>query len=789
MLRLEPRFKLEGQQELPGLAALGEKYPAWLAKILCLRGVDTPEKAEVFLNPSFTQLHDPALMPDMDKATDIIRAAVEAKKRIVVYGDYDVDGICATTIMVETLRDLGADPGYYIPNRHGEGYGMNETAVAALAQEYDLLITVDCGITNAKEVALAKTLGMQVIVTDHHQIGGELPPADAVLNPLREGYPFPRLCGAGVALKVTQMLLGMEGVQKRIEPAALATVADIVILTDENRVIVSEGLKAINHTTRPGLRALLAVAGTKGEINAGHIGFQLAPRLNAAGRLESARLGVDLLLSTSDSEAIEIAQHLEEANSSRRQIQSDITHQVREKIHTDVDFLHDRAIIIMGEGWESGVIGLAAGKICEEFHFPTIVLSAEENGNAVGSCRSIEGVNIHDMLMTCKDLFLRFGGHEMAAGLTIPVERVPELRRRLNLAIDEKCDPACYIPVQEYDAQVDLKDVTMDMVNTLSMLEPTGCGNPSPMLLVRNASIQSAKRVGKEGTHLKLSVLDSRDKVLKDGIGFGLGDFVNTGAERADILFVPDRNEFMGRVSTQLQVKAIIPAEGVTAVPGDMVFFRALLQEIGQLASNINQLSVDGENRPLMKVPDSVMKKGRGVLVLAHEQTRAERFAADHRVDLSVGHVHDGRGFNTLLCAPDLNRLTDIWEHIYLLDGDVLPGERAVIAEKCPHAEIHPMKVNPALMQQLQDLNLTREDWSRLYVRLRSSSDYLPEHIARDCAMTLPQVLTGLTAFNETGLAVLTLDPYALRLTAPAGKVDLMNTPLLCYIRQACGKA
>ena len=417
------------QNGVSGGERLGE-YEPWLSDLLRSRGINTPEKAEAFLHPSLSRLHDPMAMQDMDKALRLIREAVDREEGIQVYGDYDCDGVCAASIMWETLTEYAASVGkapkieWRIPSRHGEGYGLNCAAVREIAREHRLLITVDCGITNHEEVRLAQLLGMRVIVTDHHQLAETPSPADAALNPLLGSYPFRRLCGAGVALKVCQALLGMEALRRRLDLAALATVADLVLLADENRAIVSEGISAILNTDRPGLRALLLLAGIGEKLTSTDIAFRLAPRINAGGRMEEADQCVRLLLSRDQAEAEQIARHLEENNAARKSEQNRITAEAEDLMRTQVCFRQDLAVVVMGEGWNSGIIGLAAGNLCEKYHFPTIVLS-NQNGTATGSCRSIPGVDIHKLLSRCSDLFLRFGGHEQAAGLTMQAELVP----------------------------------------------------------------------------------------------------------------------------------------------------------------------------------------------------------------------------------------------------------------------------------------------------------------------------------------------------------------------------
>ncbi len=753
--------------------------PLWLSALLRARGVDTAEKAERFLYPSVTHLHDPFLMQGMDKAVRLIREAVKGEQPIIVYGDYDVDGVCATSIMLETLRELGTAPDFRIPSRHGEGYGLNCDAVREMASTHRLLITVDCGITNHEEVKLAKMLGMTVIVTDHHQLTDMASPADAVLNPLLGAYPFRRLCGAGVALKLTQALLGMDAVMRRIDLAALATVADIVPLIDENRIIVREGLRLMADSQRPGLIALMQVSDVHPPVNSGHVGFRLAPRLNAGGRLEDASQGV-LLLTAPDSETADpIAMHLEKANQQRQAIEQEITQRAISMIGECVDFRNDRVIMIMGEGWNPGVIGLAAGRICEKYHFPTIVLTKNEEGIAVGSCRSIPGVNIHGMLTTCKDLFMRFGGHEQAAGLTMQAEFLPELRRRLNLAINENCDLRCYIPQKEYDLTLRLREVDLDMIDRLDLLQPTGYGNPNPMFLTRDAHLQQAIRVGKTRAHLKLMLLDGQ--ALRDGIAFGKGELADEGLERVDVLFTPERNEFRGRITPQLMVESLTPAEGTAPLPEEDTLFFGLLQEMIALASNNNQIPANVEDITSAGCR-KLMQAGRGVLLIGHEREAAVRMLSEVPADTAIGTVKDGRAFNTVLMNPDIDRLTDIWTDIVLLDGDVLPGEAAWVAEKCPRARLHAIKANPAMKTLLGQLAMDDETLRTLYKRVRMGGTMAASQLAADTGLTSPQALTGLMAFHQVRLVEASLNPYAVRVLPPE-RCRMDDSPLVRYLR------
>ena len=560
-------------KSLPGL-------PAWESELLLARGADTPEKAGRFLRPDLSLLHDPALLHGLPAAVRLIRRAIERRQRIMIYGDYDADGVCATAVLLETLREEGAEADFYIPSRHAEGYGLNADAVRSIAKDHGLLITVDCGIASAEEVSLAKSLGMTVIVTDHHELPERLPEADAVLDPLLPGYPFPRLCGAGVALKICQAMQGTAGMEKRIDIAALATVADVVPLTDENRVIVREGLRRLKDTARPGLRALMENARVGAPARSEDLAFRLAPRINAAGRLEDAAQGVVLLTTADPEEGKRIADHLEENNRRRQEMEAQILREALEGFAAQVNLRRDRCLILEGEGWNSGLIGLAAGKLCERFHHPVVVLS-RQGENAVGSCRSVPGVNIWEMLNRCADLFVRFGGHEQAAGLTVPVGNIPAFRERLNRVIRENCDDRCFLPVREYDTELHLSQVTEDLIRALDDLEPTGCGNPSPVFLLRDATLRERRAVGRDGSHLKLSLLEGG--AVLGGIAFGLGSLADELPAEVDALFTPGMNEFNGRRSPQAQVTALRPAR--TEQGGERELFLACLQEMTLLSA------------------------------------------------------------------------------------------------------------------------------------------------------------------------------------------------------------
>ena len=529
-----------------------------------------------YLSPSLSDLHDPFLLPGMQQAVDLLKAAVAEGKTILVYGDYDADGVCAASILLETLHDLGASLAYRIPSRHTEGYGLNADAVRDIAQKAQLLVTVDCGVSNVEEVALAKELGLTVIVTDHHQPPEVLPAADVVMDPLLGDYPCPYLCGAGVALKICQALQGMAGVEKRLDLAAIATVADVVPLLDENRIIVREGLSRIAATSRPGLKALLSVAGFNPSVisdpkvrdarkipvasadakplTADDLAFRLAPRLNAAGRLGDAKLGVHLLLTSDEAKAANIAAMLEEANRTRQRFEREMTADALTQLSLEA-LAASHVILVSGEDWNPGLIGLTAGRLCEQFHLPAVALSVHGD-TAVGSCRSIPGINICQVLQSCADLLVRFGGHKQAAGLTVKTGNIPLLRERLEKVISEAAPEETFLPSMEYDLAVPFRTWTRDSMAWLSRLEPTGCGNPAPLFLLEGAEVQAIRRVGKDGTHLKLTVLDE-DLSIVEAIAFSQGDLADESPRTLDLLYRPVLNDFRGRTTIEAQVSAI----------------------------------------------------------------------------------------------------------------------------------------------------------------------------------------------------------------------------------------
>ncbi|MBQ8159660.1 MAG: single-stranded-DNA-specific exonuclease RecJ [Clostridia bacterium] len=752
----------------------------WLSEMLIGRGINTPEKAERYLHPTLDRLYDPFLMQDMEKAVQLIREALKKGERIQIYGDYDTDGVCSSSILMETLSEMGARVDFYIPNR-SEGYGLNEEAVKKIAQDHQMLITVDCGISNHAEVALAKKLGMCVIVTDHHQLPEKPVPADAILNPLMGSYPFPRLCGAGVALKLTQALLGMEAVERRIDLAALATVADIVPLVDENRIIVRSGMKKMETGDRPGLKAMMDLARIEGEVNAGHLGFRLVPRINAGGRLEDASQCVHLLLSRDSAEIKLISEHLEENNRIRQQMQQEITEIALKQIAETVDFFDDRIIVVMGDNWNPGVIGLAAGRICEMYHYPTIVLS-NQGDRAVGSCRSIPGVNIFEMLGKCRDLFQKFGGHEQAAGLTMDPALVGELRRRMNLVIRESCDITSYIPFKEYDVELDFDAIDLDFIERLKVMEPTGFANPAPVFLTRDAVVQSMARVGSDMSHLKLTLMQ-HDR-LRGGIAFGKGQLAEQDIRSADLIYVPQRNEYRGRVTPQVMVQEIRDHEAAgSRKPLDVALSGVrMMDALAGLSEQPEMMPVKAGSMTLERLVRTPAPFG--TLIIALSEGEARRISRETGLEVSLGRIPDPRPFSQILLMPSLEDLQDVWHRVVLAGS--LPGLMEAVAARCPRAEAYALTTAGDASSVFR---ISEEEIRRLFVALRQSPGDTPESLAMRAGLSQIQTMLGLRVYEQAGLIALheggRAEMLPLRAPAPGQKkaYSLSDSRLYRYLR------
>ena len=527
-----------------------------LANILVNRNIENIDK---FLNPTRHDFHDPFLMPDMEKAIQRLIKAIEDKKKIMIFGDYDADGITSITVLKKFLNERGMEVGTYIPNRLNEGYGLNKEAIKKIFdQGYTLMITVDCGISGIEEIDYANSLGIETIITDHHEPAESLPNAYAVIDAKRKDnkYPFNQLAGVGVVFKVIQALsikLGLDEKEylKYLDIVCVGTISDIVPLVDENRVIAKLGLKLVEITRNIGLRILIQSIGFK-EINSTAISFGVAPRINACGRMGHQQEALDLFLCDDINKAKEIATRLNAFNQERQAKEKAICEQVVEQIEAGEK---DKTCIILGhEDWHHGIIGIVSSKVTEMYFKPSILICFEgEEGK--GSGRSIPGFDLHEALMKCSDTIEKFGGHSMAIGITVKKDKFEEFKQEFE-EYAKSCNISEIVPVVQIDEEVNLKDICMEDVRSLKLLEPFGEANKMPIFLFKNLKINSIRALS-EGKHLKLNL--KSDSYMIDAIGFNMGELANQYLldDKVDVVGSLDINSFNGNENMQITIKDI----------------------------------------------------------------------------------------------------------------------------------------------------------------------------------------------------------------------------------------
>ena len=529
------------------------------ARVLARRGYDDADTARTFLAGADPG-HDPRLLGDTDAACKRIRAAIASKERICVHGDYDADGICATALAVLVLRELGADVAWHLPSRFEEGYGVSGETLDRLADEgCALVLTVDCGITAVAEVARAKELGLDVIVTDHHRPADELPDCPIVATRPSE-YPFPELCGTGVVYKLAQALLGREAdvLLRHLDLVAIATISDVVPLVDENRYLAREGLKTLARTQKPGLRALMRSAGVDpATVDAGAIGFRLAPRINAAGRLQHPEIALRLLLTEDETEAAELAGRLEELNRERQAVEDRILREAVAQVEAWPESRQRRrGYVVAGEEWHEGVIGIVASRLVERFHRPVVLIAGTE-GDWKGSGRSIPSFDLHSALAACSEHLSRFGGHRAAAGLSIDPSRLGAFAEAFGEAVDAELPEEDLRPKTPVDAVVSGEELTLELSSELGRLAPFGLGNPGVTLLLPSCDLSDVAPTA-DGKHLRFRVRH-RNRPAGSAIAFGLGRHVDRARRevRHDVVFRLEENRWNGTVAPQLVVREI----------------------------------------------------------------------------------------------------------------------------------------------------------------------------------------------------------------------------------------
>ena len=532
------------------------------ASLLLGRGVTTVDEAAAWM--SSRQSHDPFLIPDMERAIDRLHQAVSRGERICFYGDYDVDGMSATSIYLSWFGGLGAQVRAYVPHRIREGYGLNEAAIRSLAADgVTLLVTSDCGTTSHREIAVANEFGMDVLVTDHHQSDEHMPTALAVMNPHRRdaAYPFRGLCSGALAYKVVQAYQTKYGpgpvpLDSLLDLVALATIADVVPLHDENRVFVREGLALMSRGARCGLRALKQVAGVARDCTTDTVAFKLAPRLNAAGRMDEAMLGVQLLTTESEAEAQRLAEQLEQLNRARQQLEAEIMEEAASQVESGEI---PSGIVLASRGWHLGVVGIVAARMMERYHRPTIVIAINDQGIGKGSARTVAGFDLYQGLTACRDLLVAFGGHPSAAGVTIQEARLPEFAERFAEVAGAWARDTQAVPTLHVDSEVHLEEVTLQLIREIGTLHPFGAGNPEPTFAVKCLDILNARVVGDK--HLKMTVRQGRSLPF-DSIGFGMRSLEEQGVSLSrpvDVAFTPEWNHWNGYDRIQLRIRGLRP--------------------------------------------------------------------------------------------------------------------------------------------------------------------------------------------------------------------------------------
>ncbi len=560
-------------EELQAAEELGEKLhiSPILAQLLLRRGITTESAAKRFFHPQLADLINPFLMKDMDIAVDRLNDAMGRKERILVYGDYDVDGCTAVALVYKFLQQFYSNIEYYIPDRYDEGYGVSKKGIDyAHEAGVKLIIILDCGIKAIEEIAYAKSLGIDFIICDHHVPDDELPDAVAILNPKREDdpYPFKHLCGCGVGFKLMQAFAKNNGIPfSRLIPlldlCAVSIAADIVPVTDENRILAFHGLKILNQNPSVGLRAIIDICGLSGrDISMSDIVFKIGPRINASGRMESGRESVDLLVERELPSAIEKARHIDLYNDKRKNIDKHMTEEANQIVSRLESQRHRSSIVLYDEGWKKGVIGIVASRLTEIYFRPTIVLT-RDGDLATGSARSVTGFDIYSAIKSCRDMLINFGGHTYAAGLTLRWADIPEFRRRFQKYVDEHIQPEQTEASLNIDAIIDFRDITKRLHNDLKRFSPFGPCNPKPVFCTVGVyDYGTSKVVGREQEHIKLELVDSKSSNVVNGIAFGQSASARyiKSKRSFDIAYTIEDNVFK-RNLVQLQIEDIRPTE------------------------------------------------------------------------------------------------------------------------------------------------------------------------------------------------------------------------------------
>ncbi|MFB0506675.1 MAG: single-stranded-DNA-specific exonuclease RecJ [Thermodesulfobacteriota bacterium] len=538
------------------------------AQVLANRGISEIDQAYQFLHPSLSHLHSPFLMKDMDKAVDRVIQALSKRDQVLIYGDYDVDGVTSTAILTLIFQSLKFPHRYYIPPRIERGYGLHLDIIEKFAQQgVNLIITVDCGISDMDVVKKAQEMGVDIIITDHHEVPNEIPPACAVLNP-KQGdcsFPFKSLAGVGVAFNLIIALRSklrergawkdgeVPNLRRYLDLVAMGTVGDLVPLLDENRIFVRFGLEELTEASRLGIQVLKEICGLKESvITTGTVGFKLAPRINAAGRLGESQRAVELLVTQDLKEAERIARELNLENSRRQRLEEDILKEIIGWIEGDDRLLQKSSLVFSSQSWHPGVIGIVASRLVEQYYRPTILISLDGD-RGKGSGRGIEGFDMYEGIKMCSPLLVSFGGHRLAAGLAIEGEKIEAFKGRFEELVSQGCKPSDFVPKVRIDSEVALPLIQRNLIEELSFLAPFGPSNPKPVFCSREIRVRDSRIVGENNLKLKVE-----EDAIYDAIGFQMGHLYPLESQRIRIAFVPQINEWQGMKNIQLELRDIL---------------------------------------------------------------------------------------------------------------------------------------------------------------------------------------------------------------------------------------
>ncbi len=565
---IDKRWSVLKQADAEQVEALAKvlNINAILSGLLLQRGVTSFEEARSFFRPSINDLHDPFLMKDMDKAITRIEQAIERNEKILVYGDYDVDGTTAVALIYSFFKNFYDNLDYYLPDRYKEGYGISTAGIDyAIANKFSIIIALDCGIKSIDKVAYAAEHGIDFIICDHHRPGNILPAAVAVLDPKRDdcNYPFDELSGCGIGFKLAQAYaqkheIPFEKIQPLLDLVAISTAADIVPIVGENRILVYYGLQWLNKNPRPGIKAILELAQIKRDLNVTDVVFVIGPRINAAGRIQDARQAVDLLISANSASALIESKNLNITNQERKDLDLKITEHALQMIQEDARFNSRKTTVLFHPEWSKGVIGIVASRLTERYYRPTIILT-ESNGKATGSARSVKDFDIYNAIESCSDLLEQFGGHMYAAGLTLSLDNIDKFIEKFEQIVSTTIDERLLIQEVQIDAAIKLKDITPSFYNVMKQFAPFGPGNMSPVFKTENVRDTGTSRVV-GNNHLKLNVAESETaRFGMDGIAFNLGHYLPYIKRRIpfDICYTIEENVFNGKTTLQLHVKDI----------------------------------------------------------------------------------------------------------------------------------------------------------------------------------------------------------------------------------------